>query len=410
MIVEKIDGSIAGQELSNSMRSSNLRRYHCNNYVEIVCFLAVVMMVFFFSCSLLFAATYYVSPTGNDNNPGSDLKPFLTLQKAANLTLPGDVVIAKNGVYTSTGDAVLKIDRAGSSSSYITFKSENPQGAIIDGRSCVTPYCILLWSTAAYIKIEGFDIRYAESAGIYGWGNSLTGEGSHDIFITNNNIHHNGKITVTESMSQVGKSGFNSQPLIHHYTFEGNTIHDNGRLSDSFQEHAYRHDHGLYLQGKYITVKNNIFYNHTAGWAIKVDGYWGTEVGNSENSHVIVGNTFKPEIRSDPNGGGYIRFYNNESTHLTYGTMKPPKNILIDSNSFYKPAGPSTDSAIVIDNAPNSNFSGTLLKSNITTSSHLYSEDIGASIRANVTAIDNTLNAADSMFAPKIPAGIKIVN
>ena len=60
------------------------------------------VMVFCFLPSPLSATTYYVAPSGNDKNPGSDLKPFLTLQKAADSTFPGDVVIARDGVYTSS--------------------------------------------------------------------------------------------------------------------------------------------------------------------------------------------------------------------------------------------------------------------------------------------------------------------
>src|SRR5690348_581584 len=44
------------------------------------------------------ATTYYVSATGSDTNSGtSTTAPFLTIQKAANLTQPGDTVNVMNG-------------------------------------------------------------------------------------------------------------------------------------------------------------------------------------------------------------------------------------------------------------------------------------------------------------------------
>lgn len=399
---DKTNQSSRFQRLTSNWRTSYRK------VSVITCSLAVMLITFCFGTSQLYAAIYYVSPLGNDSNIGNDLKPFRTLQKAADVTLPGDIVVARDGVYTSTGDAVLDIKQPGLSGAYITFKSENPQGAIIDGKGNTTSYGIILWETAAYIRIEGFDIRYTKTSGIYGWGSSATGVGSHDIIISNNIIHNIGNVTVTDPADAYGRAGFTGQPLIHHYTFEGNTIHNIGRLSDSAQEHAYRHDHGLYLQGKNMTVRRNVFYNHTAGWAIKVDGYWGDEVGTSENSHVISENVFRPAVRNDINGGGYIRFYNNRSNNVKYGDMKPPKNILIESNSFYKPTGPGTDSAVVIDNDGCCNFIGTVLRSNITTSSHLYSENI-AGITANVTAVGNILNAADSLFTPKSPTGLRFI-
>src|SRR5690348_15031976 len=46
------------------------------------------------------ATTYYVSVTGSDSNSGtSSTAPFLTIQKAANLTKPGDTVSVMNGTY-----------------------------------------------------------------------------------------------------------------------------------------------------------------------------------------------------------------------------------------------------------------------------------------------------------------------
>ncbi len=42
---------------------------------------------------------WYVSPTGNDNNPGSYNAPFYSLQKAVDLAQPGDVIYLRGGTY-----------------------------------------------------------------------------------------------------------------------------------------------------------------------------------------------------------------------------------------------------------------------------------------------------------------------
>jgi hypothetical protein len=49
------------------------------------------------------AATYYVSPTGNDSNPGTEERPFLKRSKACSLVQPGDTVVLRAGFYGSTG-------------------------------------------------------------------------------------------------------------------------------------------------------------------------------------------------------------------------------------------------------------------------------------------------------------------
>ena len=44
-------------------------------------------------------ATYYASPTGSDDNPGSLEKPFATLARAASAAKAGDTVLAMSGIY-----------------------------------------------------------------------------------------------------------------------------------------------------------------------------------------------------------------------------------------------------------------------------------------------------------------------
>ena len=45
------------------------------------------------------AADFHVAPNGNDANPGTQTAPFRTLQHAANLAHPGDVITVHEGVY-----------------------------------------------------------------------------------------------------------------------------------------------------------------------------------------------------------------------------------------------------------------------------------------------------------------------
>jgi len=47
----------------------------------------------------LLANDYHVAKTGNDLNSGSQTKPFLTIQRAADLAQPGDVITVHEGVY-----------------------------------------------------------------------------------------------------------------------------------------------------------------------------------------------------------------------------------------------------------------------------------------------------------------------
>lgn len=69
----------------------------------------------------------YVSPSGNDNWPGTQSQPYKTIGKAASVVNPGDYVHVMPGTY----DEMVNVNRSGSSSAYITFKAEG-SGVILD--------------------------------------------------------------------------------------------------------------------------------------------------------------------------------------------------------------------------------------------------------------------------------------
>ena len=74
------------------------------------------------------AQTWHVSGTGNDASDGKTPQTaFRSLQKAADLVQPGDVVLIGNGTYTnidkSNGSAVLNITRSGKADAWITWKA-----------------------------------------------------------------------------------------------------------------------------------------------------------------------------------------------------------------------------------------------------------------------------------------------
>jgi hypothetical protein len=87
---------------------------------------------------ILLAATacandYYVSPTGNDSNPGTKEKPWQTIAKANDADLePGDSVIFEGGK-TFTGTITLDKKDAGTSDKKVTVTSFGTGRAIING-------------------------------------------------------------------------------------------------------------------------------------------------------------------------------------------------------------------------------------------------------------------------------------
>ncbi len=78
------------------------------------------------------------------------------LQKSIDDAKPGDIILLKNGVYTTTADIV--INKAGSKDAPITIAAENTGGAEINGSGGIS-----LVSPASYIVIRGFIFKHAAS-------------------------------------------------------------------------------------------------------------------------------------------------------------------------------------------------------------------------------------------------------
>ena len=65
------------------------------------------LLLFAAAAPMCAAATYYVSPSGSDSNPGTQSAPVQTIQTGINLTANGDTVIVEDGTYTGPNNVDL---------------------------------------------------------------------------------------------------------------------------------------------------------------------------------------------------------------------------------------------------------------------------------------------------------------
>ncbi len=257
---------------------------------------------------------YYVSPKGSDTNSGKESFPFKTIQKAATVVQPGGTVIVKPGVYKDTdGDNfVVRVGKGGTSDKWVTFRSEIPWKAVVDGPNLVnspnkTSWCWNFSTGVSYVRVEGFDVTGCSTAF------NINNENKH-ITIRGNHIHDVGRRIVSISGAQ---NGVTIGTLSTHVIVDGNVLNTIGRLPGSV--HAENHDHMIYLRGKNVTISNNVFYNHKAGWAVHIyhPGTWKEDIK-------IVNNTF-----ADPNPS--------RDGHIIITTKT--RNVLIQNNIFSNPKG-----------------------------------------------------------------------
>lgn len=140
----------------------------------------------------VFASTdYHVSPTGNDENDGTLSNPFETIQHAISKSSPGDTIYVRQGIYY---ELVELEDFPNEQNKWLTIQNYRNESVIIDGskrdlsNSHRAGFTI---RNSSNIQILGFEIQNITTddddfypAGI------LILEGSQNIILENNDIHH----------------------------------------------------------------------------------------------------------------------------------------------------------------------------------------------------------------------------
>lgn len=156
-----------------------------NLKVKIFFYAILVCGIFGAGVNAVSAETYYVDKSGNDSNQGTQVSPWLTIQKAADIMVAGDTVNVNSGNYGGDASVFLKtqITTSGSAGQQITYQAI---GTVLTQGFLVS---------ADYITIKGFDIedphdhRIASSTSHdYRGGTGIFVEGSYNI-IEDNYVH-----------------------------------------------------------------------------------------------------------------------------------------------------------------------------------------------------------------------------
>ena len=187
----------------------------------------------FSSALFSWAALYYVSPDGDNNNPGTLSQPWATIQKAADTITAGSTVYVRGGVYNEQ----VTINVSGSSAGgYISFQNYQGEKPVVDGSNFTVPSGaagLFLIENKNYIVLKGFEIRnYSSStknivpAGIHVRGTS------HHIELRNNHIHHIETHAPVNSAGQdadahgISVYGTSAPESINNLIIDGNELYD----------------------------------------------------------------------------------------------------------------------------------------------------------------------------------------
>jgi hypothetical protein len=128
---------------------------------------------------------YYVSPTGNDANPGTLAAPFATLNKAQSVAQPGNIIYMRGGTYLpSETIRITNSGTVGNPIQLLAYSGETPYLNFSNQPYADANRGILFPTTANYWTVKGLEIGYAGD-------NGIKVEGSHHRF-EQCVFHHNG--------------------------------------------------------------------------------------------------------------------------------------------------------------------------------------------------------------------------
>jgi hypothetical protein len=263
------------------------------------------------------AATYYVSPNGNDSNSGTEAAPFRTIKKGAQVLRAGDTTYIKNGTYVESN--FVRIYHGGTKEAPVKLKAypgHSPvlRFPVVDPNNLTYPQFVVQQSPGhntpiGWVTIEGLTFEYGY------WG-----------------IHAYACNHCTFRRNWF-KDQFGSGILIWSAidtVIDGNIVSEAG----SFRSDGSGRAHGIYLTGSRYVITNNLIYG-SATYAIQLNGniaFKASDFPNEEYSDtkdaIIANNVLAYSVK----GSGIV----------IWGTRAT--NARIENNIFYEnwQSGPSS--------------------------------------------------------------------
>ncbi|MBI4527283.1 MAG: right-handed parallel beta-helix repeat-containing protein [Deltaproteobacteria bacterium] len=317
--------------------------------------------------SLSYASNYYVAKNGQDTNPGTLDRPFLTISKAAKVAKAGDTVFVRAGTYRER----IIPSYSGTSSAYITFQNYGGEQVIVDASGLAQGFILY---GVSYVKIKGFAIKNSKRSCIHIHDHKdVPDRGSDHIIIEGNTVQNCGidgyngiyiggrnNLVSDNDVSHNGYSFIGMAPGHGIYVFgDGNSVRNNRVYSNARQ--------GVRMQGNgNVISENRIWQNGEYGIAIWVDApgsanrtsitknlinenrrggirIWGEGSGGKPDTVYIYSNTISNGSARDAlyatGGAKNIKVKNNivegNFTNVILGVENSTEGYEEDNNLFY---------------------------------------------------------------------------
>ena len=271
-------------------------------------------------CSDARANNFYVATSGNDNNSGSQMLPWRTLQHAVDTIMPGDTILVQSGTYVG-----CRIGRSGQPNLACTLKADTGAAVLINAPGSANRHTSNIEvenfnGTLSYWVIDGFEVAGAPRYGIdlrdtdhmtvqncYVHNSTVTGiflafcyhpliqfnqsasNGEHGIYQSNsgdfptirgNTLHHN----FSAGIHMNGDRNFTpGDGIISFALVERNVIYENGAPPGGGS--------GINCDGvsDSVIINNLLYNNHASGISLyAIDGAAGSSRNKVYNNTIVM--------------------------------------------------------------------------------------------------------------------------
>jgi hypothetical protein len=280
------------------------------------------------------AATWYVSPSGSDSNPGTQALPFLTLAYSGSRMAAGDTLLVRAGTYAESLNNAFPSGTVAAYTTVRAYPGETPviapplgstrgvwftancayvelNGLTVDMSSLaagnhVDPVKITYTGASSachHIRLKNCELRNGGGNGVLLTQDHTTNNDVYGCEVLNCNIHDNGK----PNAYPTGGLGHGIYCEARDNVFSGNLLHDNGEYGIQIYRSPDAATDGLAINCSRNVVSNNFMYNNGYGYHSGggLANGWGMTVTTGD------GNLVHDNVVYKNKGGGIQGTWNN---------------------------------------------------------------------------------------------------
>ena len=200
-----------------------------------------------------------MAPTGSDAGPGTQERPWRTIQRGLDAVRPGDTVVVRAGTYREN----LAFTRSGRQGAPVTLRSYSGERVVLRPAASGPSYPLRIKN--AYSKVQGFVIEGASAS------NTV------NVYVTER--AHHATLAYCEVRDAERGSGIFVDHAAYRINIVGNTVYGNNEPGEQHQAIYYEASHGV--------VANNVVYGQTNGFGIQIR----TDVSSGPTDVLVANNT-----------------------------------------------------------------------------------------------------------------------